>query len=376
MTLALGDGVGTLCRLDDDASVGASVSAVARDVGGIRLILGWLPTSIDGLDVEAFAEVVALMPGWGVRDVLGSPKARFLPTRLAAIPALLNDVCRPDVLLTRLVRRDGRLQFGSEVSWQRIVFDGGARTLGVVDARAPAAAAGPALDDSEVEVVGTVRLGLTRVPQREPEALHDALADEVLRLIPAGARVQYGPGQLGTALLRRTQVPLRVDTGMLTDAVVDLEKNGLLDGIPSATYLFGSDVLYDWADGRPILHGIEHTHDLTRLSRGVPFIAVNTAVEIDLHGQVNVEGVGDKVFGGIGGHPDYCTAGRLSVGGLSIVAVPSRVNGRSPLVERLSRPASTLAHDVDVIVTERGHTDLRAASWSERQRQITELFSR
>ncbi|MCW2517333.1 MAG: putative acetyl-CoA hydrolase/transferase [Mycobacterium sp.] len=376
MTVALGDGVGTLCRLDDGASVGEVLSAVARDVGTIRLILGWLPSPLEGLDAEAFAEVVALMPGWGVRDVLRSPTARFLPTRLAAIPALLNDVFRPDVLLTRLVRRDGRLQFGSEVSWQRMVFDGGARTLGVVDARAPAAAAGPVLDDSEVEVVGTVRLGLTKVPQREPEPIHDALADQVLALVPAGARVQYGPGQLGTALLRRTQVPLRIDTGMLTDAVVDLDKNGLLHGTPSATYLFGSDVLYDWADERPILHGIEHTHDLTRLSRGEPFIAVNTAIEIDPYGQVNVEGVGEKVFGGIGGHPDYCTAGRLSAGGLSIIAIPSRFQGKSPLVERLSRPASTLAHDVDVIVTEHGHADLRAASWSERERLIADLFSR
>ena len=376
MTLALGDGVGTLGRLDDESSVGASLSAVARDVGGIRLILGWLPTPIDGLAVDAFANVVALMPGWGVRDVLASPTAHFLPTRLSAIPALLSDVFRPDVLLTRLVRRNGRLQFGSEVSWQRAVFDNGARTLGVVDARAPAAAAGPALDDSEVEVLGTVRLGLTKVPQRDPEPLHDALADEVLRLIPAGARVQYGPGQLATALLRRTQVPLRIDTGMLTDAVVDLDKNGLLDGMPSATYLFGTDVLYDWADERPILHGIEHTHDLTRLSRGVPLVAVNTAIEIDSHGQINVEGVGEKVFGGIGGHPDYCTAARLSTGGLSIIAIPSRFNGTSPLVERLSRPASTLAHDVDVIVTEHGHADLRAASWSQRQHLIAELFAR
>src|ERR1700733_1465604 len=91
MTLALGDGVGTLGRLDDGASVGASLSTVARDVGGIRLILGWLPTPIDGLDADAFADVVALMPGWGVRDVLARPTAHFLPTRLAAIPALLGE---------------------------------------------------------------------------------------------------------------------------------------------------------------------------------------------------------------------------------------------------------------------------------------------
>jgi len=375
MTVALGDGVGALRCLDDGGSVGAALSAAAGQVGSVRLVLGWLPVPIDGLDADAFSDVVALMPGWGVRGVLSSPNAKFLPTRLAAIPALLTDVLRPDVLLTRVVRRDESLHFGTEVSWQRAVIDSGTQTLAVIDTSAPAADAGPALNPSGIEVLGTVATGPARTPQRDPEPIHNALADAVLRLIPNGARIQYGPGQLGTALLRRAQVPLHIDTGLLTDAVVDLDRRGMLAGTPSATYLLGSDPLYDWADGRPILHGLDYTHDLTRLSRGLPLVAVNTAVEIDPDGQVNVEGLGDKVIGGIGGHPDYCAAARMSCGGLSIIAVPSRNKGRSPLVERLSRPASTPAYDVDVIVTESGHVDLRAADWLQRRSLITELLT-
>jgi hypothetical protein len=376
MTVALGDGVGALRCVDDGGSVGAALSAAAREVGSVRLVLGWLPAPVDGLDADAFSEVVALMPGWGVREVMRSPTARFLPTRLAAIPALLAHVLRPQLLLTRLVRRDGLLQFGTEVSWQRAVIDSGTKTLAVIDASAPAAAAEPPLDPSDVELLGTVGTGPLRVPQRAPEPIHDALADAVLQLLPEGVRIQYGPGQLGTALLRRAQVPLHIDTGLLTDAVVDLDRRGLLAGTPSATYLLGSDALYDWADGRPILRGLDYTHDLTRLSRGVPLVAVNTAIEIDQYGQINVEGVRDRVIGGIGGHPDYCAAARMSRGGLSIIAVPTSVNGRSPLVEQLSRPASTPAHDVDVIVTESGHVDLRAADWSQRRTLIAELFSK
>ena len=374
MTVALGDGVGELRCFDDGASIGTALSAVAREVGSVRLVLGWLCAPIDGLDADAFADVVALMPGWGAREVLRNPTARFLPTRLAAIPALLTDVLRPEVLLTRLVRRSDALQFGTEVSWQRAAIESGARTLGVIDTTAPAASAEPALDPSAVEVLGTVRGGAVQLPEREPEPIHDALADAVLRLVPEGARLQYGPGQLGTALLRRAQVPLHIDTGLLTDAVVDLDKRGLLAGTPSATYLLGTDVLYDWADGRPILRGVDYTHDLSRLSRGAPLIAVNTAIELDPWGQVNVEGLGDKVIGGIGGHPDYCVAARMSRGGLSIIAVPSSTNGRSPLVAQLTRPASTPAHDVDVIVTESGQADLRGADWTQRRKLITELF--
>lgn len=375
VTVALGDGVGQLRCLDDGTSIGAALSDAARAVGSVRLVLGWLPEPIDGLDPDAFAEVIALMPGWGVRDLLRSPKARFLPTRLAAIPALLADVLRPDVLVTRLARRDGVLHFGTEVSWQRAVIDSGTRTFGIVDTTAPAASAEPAFDPTTVEVLGTVDGGLARSPERPPEPIHQALADAVLRFIPEGARLQYGPGQLGTALLQQARMPLHIDTGLLTDAVVDLDRRGLLAGTPSSTYLLGSDVLYDWTDGRPILRGIDHTHDLTRLSRGAPLIAVNTAIEIDPSGQINVEGLGEKVFGGIGGHPDYCAAARMSCRGLSIIAVPTRVNGRSPLVERLSRPVSTPAHDVDLIVTEAGYVDLRAADWSQRRTLISGLFA-
>jgi hypothetical protein len=338
-------------------------------------VLGWLPEPIEGLDPEAFAEVIALMPGWGARDLLRSPNARFLPSRLAATPAVLTDVLRPEVLVTRLVRRDGELQFGTEVAWQRTVIDSGARTLAVVDSAGPAASAEPALDPSAVEVLGTVRSGALCKPQRDPEPVHDALADGILALLPDGARLQYGPGPLGVALLRRAQVPLHIDTGMLTDGVVDLDRRGLLAGTPSATYLLGGQSLYDWADGRPIMHGLAYTHDFTRLSRGTPLVAVNTAIEIDPFGQINVEGIGDKIIGGIGGHPDYCAAARMSQGGLSIIAVPSRTNGRSPLVEQLSRPASTSAHDIDVILTESGHVDLRGADWAQRRHLITQLFS-
>lgn len=374
MTVALGDGVSAVRCLDDGSPVCAVISAVAAEVGSIRLVLGWLPAALEGLDTAAFADIVALMPGWGVREVLRSPEARFVPTSLAGISGLLDGSTRPDVLITRLVQRAGALHFGTEVSWQRELIDAGVPVLAVVDTTAPAASAEAPMDPAQVQVVGESSDGPTVLPPKEPEPVHDALAERVLRFVPAGARLQYGPGQLGTALLRTAQVPLRIDTGLLTDAVVELDRRGLLVDEPSATYLIGSAVLYDWADGRRILRGIDYTHDLTRLSRGEPFVAVNTAIEIDPVGQINVEGTGDRVVGGIGGHPDFCAAGRMSRRGLSIIAVPSRFNGRSPLVTQLSRPASTPAHDVDVIVTETGHADLRGADWSQRRRMIGDLF--
>ena len=374
MTVALGDGVGAPRCTDDGASVCATLSAVAREIGGVRLVLGWLPSPMHELEADAFAAVVAIMPGWGVRDILNCPTAHFVPTRLSSVPSLMSGALRPDVLLTRVVDRAGRFHFGTEVSWQREIVDAGAAVLAIADPTAPCADAGPPLGVQTIRVIGHTSDGPAEMPSVVPDALHEALADAVLRFVPEGARLQYGPGKLGTALLNRTQRPLHIDTGLLTEAVVGLDARGLLIGMPSATYLFGTDTLYRWADGKPILRGIEYTHDLTRLSRGIPLIAVNTALEIDPVGQINVEGTGAKIIGGIGGHPDYCAAASMSRGGVSIIAVPSTVNGRSPFVEQLSRPASTPAHDVDLIVTESGHADLRGADWDQRRRLIGALF--
>lgn len=373
-TVVLGDGAGQLRTLENGDAFGAVLSKVARDLGDVRLVLAWLPAPLDGLEPEAFGQVVALMPGWGVRHVLRAPNARFVPTRLAAIPALLSRTLRPDVLVTRLVERSGALHFGTEVSWQRELVDSGVPVLGIIDCATPNADAGPPLSPEAVTIVASSDKGPIRFAHKEPDLVHDQLADAVLDFIPEGARLQYGPGQLGTSLLRRVSSPLRIDTGLLTDAVVDLDRRGLLAGIPSATYLLGGDQLFDWANGRPILRGISYTHDFTRLRDGVPLIAVNTAIEIDPVGQVNVEGVNDNVVGGIGGHPDFCAAAAMSRHGLSIIAVPSTFGGHSTLVERLSRPVSTPAYDVDVIVTESGHADLRGIDWEQRRKLIGELF--
>ncbi|WP_078293277.1 acetyl-CoA hydrolase/transferase C-terminal domain-containing protein [Mycobacterium sp. D16R24] len=373
--IALGDGVGAVGTLADGTSLCERLSYYADDVGEVSLILGWTPVAPSGLRPDAFAQIFTLMPGWGVRSLLTHSATRSLPTSMSAIPALLSGHLRPDVLIARMTERHDGLHFCTEVSWQQALFEAGVEIWAVLDRSANTASAENSISSDAVTVIGYAGDRPAEVPPRPPDPIHEELADRVLSLVPEGARMQYGPGQLGTALLERVDRPIGIDTGLLTDAVITLERRGFLLGEPSATYLLGSDELYDWSDGRPILRGIEHSHDMTRLSRGTPFVAVNTAIEIDAVGQVNVEGVGDKVVGGIGGHPDYCTAARLSPKGLSIIAVPSRFGGRSPLVSTLSRPASTPAHDVEVVVTEHGHVDLRGADWSERRRLIADLFN-
>jgi acyl-CoA hydrolase len=368
MTVAVGDGFGA------PRAVSAELSQAAARVGGVRLILGWVPRADPDLDFAAFADVRTSMPGWGLRDGVAAGLVRFPPVRLSAVPALLHGPWRPDLLVASLVPVGGGYAFGSEVSWQRAAIGAGAAVAAVISRGAPRADAGQPLDRDRVVVVGEEKEppGVLRDTAPTPEQVE--IARRVAALIPAGVRLQVGPSPVGDALLRQLTVPVTIDSGLLPGSVTGLASRGLLIGDPVATYLAGGPRLYAWADGRRILHPVEYTHDLGRLSAG-PFIAVNTAVEIDLDGQVNVEGTASAVLGGIGGHADYAAAAARSVGGLSVIAVTTRHHGKPTLVGQLSRPVSTPSQDVDIVVTERGQADLRGLSRPERHKALTTLWA-
>lgn len=369
MTIAVGDGFGA------PAAAFGELSEAAASHGGVRLILGWMPMRPVGLDFTAFSDVRTFMPGWGLRKGTDSGQVSFAPARLSAVPGLLHGPWRPDLLLATLVASGSGFAFGSEVSWQRAAVDAGAAVAAILSTGAPRADAGSPLPAGQVAIVGETSAPPATMDEAAPSEVHLAIAARVCSLIAPYARLQVGPSQVTTALLRSLRMPVRIDTGLLPEGVADLDARGLLAGEPVAGYLAGGPALYHWADGRPLLHPVEFTHDLGRLSAD-PLFAVNTAVEIDLDGQVNVEGTAASALGGIGGHPDYCAAATRSIGGLSIIAVPSRYNGSPTLVPRLSRPVSTPAHDIDVVVTEHGIVSLRGLSRPERREALATLWDR
>jgi acyl-CoA hydrolase len=369
MRVAVADGCGTPRALHAELS---RIAACHRD---LRLVLGWTPHPEPALDARPFADARTVMSGWGLREPVERGEVRSVPVRLSAVPALLAGPLRPDLLLATLVRTPDGLRFGSEVSWMRGLVAAGVPVAAVVSRTAPHVDAGPPLPPDAVTVLGEVDDAPREVPTAAPTPVDVAIAGHIAALVAEGARVQVGPGRLGTAVLGALRVPVRVDSGLLPESVVDLDARGLLIDAVGA-YLVGTARLYAWAHGRGLLHPLETTHDHSRLARDepAPLIACNTAVEIDLAGQVNVEGTASAVVGGIGGHPDYAAAGTCSRAGLSIVAVAAEHRGRPTLVRRLSRPVTTASHDVDVVVTERGSVELRGLDREEREAALRDLW--
>jgi acyl-CoA hydrolase len=103
------------------------------------------------------------------------------------------------------------------------------------------------------------------------------------------------------------------------------------------------------------------------------FVGCNTALQVGLDGSVNVERVGGRLVAGIGGHPDFCTAGTRSQGGMSVIALRSTTGRGASTIVRQVETVSTPRCDVDVVVTEHGVADLRGVDDSERARRISAI---
>jgi acyl-CoA hydrolase len=204
---------------------------------------------------------------------------------------------------------------------------------------------------------------------------------EVAKLVPDGATVQIGIGKLSDAIAHalRDRRGLKVRSGMVGDWFPSLVAAGAIDtSRPDAclaSLAVGSSALYNWLD-RSNLLGFALPEHLAVPVPDSPFMAINSAIEVDLRGQVNAEFLGHCYVGASSGQPDYFRAARRSAGGLAILALPS-ANERgdvSRIVPRLASGYVTSAQsDVDVIVTEHGVADIRATDFGERRRRITAI---
>lgn len=375
----LGDVVspGQLVAVADGAGAPVGIleelCALAGSVEGLRLLLGWSLELPDAVDFGPFADVRTVMGGYALRRHIASGEVTYVPVRLGTIPALLHSTLRPDVLAVSVVPGPDGWRLGSEVGWVRAAIAAGARVVAEVNHALPAADSGPPLDPDRVVVVGEVERPPHELPPPTTDDALEAIGRHVAKLVPEGASIQFGPGGVANAIIRNLEVPVRVDSGVLTDDVLELADRGLLLGPATATYLAGTSALYRWADGAGVLTGIEHTHDISRLA-GLPFFALNTALQIDVTGQVNVEAIGSQPLAGIGGHADYAHAASRAPGGLSIIALPTLRGGRPTLVEELPAAVSTPRSDVDVVVNEHGVADLRGLGDRERRRVLVELW--
>ncbi|HEX9433888.1 MAG TPA: acetyl-CoA hydrolase/transferase C-terminal domain-containing protein [Burkholderiales bacterium] len=214
----------------------------------------------------------------------------------------------------------------------------------------------------------------SRAPLQAPYRLGElegAIAGAAAALVPNGATVEFGIGALPDAVCSALggHMDLAIHSGTVGDGVVDLLRRGVARQVDAAM-LVGTRKLYDFARDNPAirLRSSEYTHSPRVLETLKRFVAINSAVEVDLTGQVNGEMARGSYVGAVGGAPDFIRAGNQSPGGLSIIVVPA-----ARVVERLSGPVSVPRSDAGVVVTERGAADLRGCTLAERERRMRKI---
>src|SRR5678815_2341975 len=213
--------------------------------------------------------------------------------------------------------------------------------------------------DLHVETSRTPAEGRSRTTDR-------AIARHAAALVADGSTIEFGIGALPDAVCEflSERKGLRVHSGTIGDGVVDLMRRGAVSEADCAM-LTGSRKLFDFARDNPRirLRSSEYTHDAKVLGRLERFVAINSAVEVDLRGQVNSEVASGSYVGAIGGAPDFIKAAATS-----LVLIPA-----SRLVASLSGPVST--SDAGIVVTELGSADLRGCDDVERARRLRAIAS-
>lgn len=315
----------------------------------------------------------------------------IVPCHLSAVPALIDrGAVGADVVFLQVSPADGRgrhsIGVAGDYVWPALrrarvvlaeVNEGTPRTLGETE-----------IDGSRFAAITHASGGPIAVAPGVVGPVEQAIAEHAAELVPDGATIQLGIGGVPDAIAAglRDKRDLGIHTGLMGDPVVDLIESGAVTnrrkpidtGASVAGLLAGTRRLYDYADGNGGLQirPVDYTHSAATVARLDRFVAINSAVEVDLTGQVNAEVAGGVHLGAVGGSVDFMRAAAAAPNGRSIVALPSTARGGtvSRIVSRsLSGVATAARSDADLVVTEFGVAELRGRSLRERARRLAAI---
>jgi acyl-CoA hydrolase len=307
---------------------------------------------------------VSLFAGPPVRDAINDGRADFVPVFLSDIPRLFLDRAIPlDVALLQLSPPDrhGYCTLGTSVDAALAAAHAATHVIAEINERMPRTHGNTLLHIDRVSsFVRTDRPLATHAP-RPGTPVENAIGEHAAKLVPDGATLQMGIGGIPDAVLRRLfdKHDLGIHTEMFSDGVVDLADAGVITnrrkhlhpGRMITSFVLGSKRVYDFVDDNPFVefHPCDHTNDTARIRRNDRVVAINSALEIDLSGQVCADSIGFRVYSGIGGQMDFIRGSALSRGGRPIIALPSTAAQGT-----VSRIVSALQPGAGVVTT-RGH---------------------
>lgn len=314
----------------------------------------------------------------GMRRLARRGLLDVIPWHLSSLETNIErGLLRVDVVLLQVgpPDTDGYYNLGATADYATAAASRARVVLVEVNENMPRTTSSRRLHVSQVTTEIRTSVPLVEAPRSRPvnEAEHE-VARRVAALVPDGGCLQIGLGPLADAVVGNLgdRSGLRVRAGVAGDWLVDLYESGVMAPGRATAHVsmaLGSRRLYDFLDGNDAVR-FASTGDLVApeaIATEGPLVAVNSAIEVDLLGQVNAEVAAGRYVGGIGGQVDFLRAAARSPSGVAVIALASiDPAGASRIVSTLSGPVTTPCSDVGLVITEHGAADLRAASVKER----------
>jgi 4-hydroxybutyrate CoA-transferase len=326
-----------------------------------------------------------------VRRAVQEGRADFTPCFLSEIPLLFKNGYLPlDVALVHVAPPDehGFCSLGVEVGVTKSAAQSAKIVIAEVNPHMPRTLGDAFIHVSKINHIVPVDYVLPETPMGDPSELAQAIARNIAGLIPDGATLQMGIGGIPDAVLKQLthHKHLGVHTEMFSDGIIDLVDSGVIDGEMKslhpgkiiAGFMLGTKRLYDFVDDNPIveMHPTEYVNDPFIIARNDRMVAINSAIEVDLTGQVCADSIGPRLYSGVGGQVDFVYGASRSKDGVPIIALPSatqikneRVSKIVPILHSGAGVVTTRNH-VRYVVTEHGVADLYGRNIRQRAKAL------
>lgn len=343
---------------------------------------------------ERYAEsfrVNAFFVGSNVRQAIRDGRGDYIPIFLSEIPALFRKNVLPiNVALIHVSPPDrhGFCSLGVSVDIARAAVECASHVIAQVNPRMPRTLGDSLIALSDIDAIVEIDEPLPEVPIPPITEIDRAIGLHVAGLIEDGATLQMGIGSIPNAVLAALSghKDLGVHTEMFSDGLIDLVESGVVNGSKKvkhpgkivAGFAMGTRKLYDFVDDNPqvLMLDIAYVNDSAVIRRNPRVTAINSAVEVDLTGQVCADSIGTLLYSGVGGQMDFIRGASLSSGGKPIIALPSTTaRGETKIVAFLKEGAgvvTTRAH-VHYVVTEYGIADLYGKNLRQRAAELIRI---
>lgn len=329
--------------------------------------------------------------GANVRHTLQAGNGSYTPVFLSELPHLFRKkVLDLDVVFIHVSPPDkhGYCSLGVSVEASIAAIENAKIVIAQVNPQMPRTFGDGILHVTEIDYLVDVNqpiFGHEVAPISEEEA---KIGQYVASLIEDRSTLQMGIGSIPNAVLAqlKNHKDLGLHTEMFSDGVIDLIESdvincnykGLLQGRALATFLIGSQRLYDFVNDNPFIEMKESSfvNDTARIRKNPKMIAINSAIEVDVTGQVCADSIGMKMYSGVGGQMDFIRGASLSEGGKAIIALPSVTKrGESRIVPFLKQGAGvvTTRSHVQYIITENGIADLYGKTLKQRAAEMVKI---